>query len=355
MNYHAGDESVMIEKLDIDDWLLARQLDGKYGIQIEHIMFIPFGDSAYSYQVTCKDGERYYLKVFDHNNDNQRRGITRLNDYLPILSHMHSTGLFINLAYPIETVDGDLIGELSECTGVLFNYIEGDTLAEVYPFSDEIVETVAQLMARLHTVTLDVALDTLTDTYDISFADELKVCLYDLEFTDTGCDLFLAAVKQQVLSEKDRIYELIDLTCVLRESVALDGSSLVLCHGDVWGGNMIQHNRQLYLIDWESMQVAPRELDFINYLGQEFERFYQSYTKQLGYAVSLNTDILRFYSYRHHLRNLNNWLRNILYRNSDIRQKENDLVMIREHCMDRWELIEPRLALVEAVVRRSRQ
>jgi spectinomycin phosphotransferase len=345
--------AAMIEKLDIDEWLLARQLDGKYSIQVERIIFIPFGDSAYSYQVICRDGQRYYLKLFDRNNDRQLRGIEKLNDYLPILSRMHSNGSFVNLAYPIETVGGDLIGEFSECTGVLFCYKEGDTLAEAYPFPDDIVDHVAQLLARLHTVSTSVAPVALTDTYDISFADELKECISELEHVDSNGDSFLSEVKQQVLGKKDRIYELIDLTCGLRGDAALDASSLVLCHGDVWGGNMIQHHGQLFLIDWESMQVAPRELDFMGYIGEEFERFYAAYTKQLGYAASLNSDILRFYSYRHHLRNLNNWLRNILYRNLDSGQKENDLEMIRAHCMDRWELIEPSLARLEAALQRA--
>ncbi|MDF2960356.1 MAG: protein kinaselike protein, partial [Paenibacillus sp.] len=87
------------------------------------------------------------------------------------------------------------------------------------------------------------------------------------------------------------------------------------------------------------------------YLGNEFEWFYKQYSRQAQRTVTLNSDLLRFYSYRHHLRNLTNWITNILYRNTDEGQNANDLEMIEFHCIERWKSIEPGIKSTEQVMR----
>jgi spectinomycin phosphotransferase len=89
--------------------------------------------------------------------------------------------------------------------------------------------------------------------------------------------------------------------------------------------NLILHKTNLFFIDWESTIIAPPEFDLFGYLGEEFDVFLSSYQKHMGHTVTLNIALLRYYSYRHHLRNLTNWLMNILFRNTEEIQNENDL------------------------------
>jgi thiamine kinase-like enzyme len=46
-----------------------------------------------------------------------------------------------------------------------------------------------------------------------------------------------------------------------------------LCHGDIWGGNLIRHENVLYFIDWESAIIAPPEFDLIGYIGEKFHLY----------------------------------------------------------------------------------
>ncbi|MCQ6560950.1 phosphotransferase [Paenibacillus mendelii] len=345
----------MKQRYHIDESILMKKLDQEYGIHTASLSFIPIGDSAYSYQVNGMSGERYYLKLFDHANDSHRRGIQRLKYYLPLTRSMYQEGLFRNLTYPIKTLSDEFTVTLSECTAVLFHFIEGETLAEAYPFSNIILEAIGRSVAQLQQITSHLDCSMLSEeTYDISFVPALMKCLSLLESTVTWDDPIRQSLQEQVLPKQDQILAMLNLVHELRQAAAADPKKMVLCHGDLWGGNLIFADNELYLIDWESAQLAPPELDLVGYLGEKFEVFFSAYERQLGRSVSVNLDIIRFYCYRNQLRNLTNWLMNILCRNLDAEQRENDLEMILYHCMNRWADIEPNIRMVEAVLRKRK-
>ncbi|UVI29761.1 aminoglycoside phosphotransferase family protein [Paenibacillus spongiae] len=340
----------MKQKYRIDESILLAKLDQAYGIHTESLSFIPIGDSAYSYQVNGASGERFYLKLFDHANDSHRRGILRLNHYLPLTSRMYREGLFRHLTYPIKTLRDEFTVALSDCTVALFNYIEGETLAEAYPFSNTILESIGMSVARLQQITPDIGQSTLmTEAYDVSFVPDLDKCMAYLEGIETSDDPITQSLIEQVLPRKTEIGDMRSHIRRLREAALAQPKEMVLSHGDLWGGNLIYAENELYLLDWESAQLAPRELDMIGYIGEEFEAFYSAYVRQLSRSVTVDFDVIRFYCYRNQLRNLTNWLMNILYRNLVTEQRENDLEMILYHCMNRWEGIEPRIQIAEAV------
>jgi len=343
----------MITKFPIEDIVLITNLNENYEIRIVSLEFIPMGDSAYSYEVNCVNGHKYYLKLFDHQNDRQKKGIERLQAYLPLTWKIYHQGLFKNMTYPIKTQSGDYQSAFHGVTAVLFNFIEGESLADAYPFSDEILEAVAATAASIQQLTPHVDLTALPkESLDISFDSDLIQCMKVLELPPVINNPIHKEVREQVLAKKEQIHASLNLVYELRSTARLDPEQYVLCHGDIWGGNIIRHENQLYLIDWESVIVAPPEYNLFSYMGKGFDVFYSSYEKHLNKQITVNLDLLRFYSYRTHLRNLTNWLMNIVYRNHDKAQDENDLDMIRNHCLNRLDSIEPNVLAVEAFLQK---
>ncbi|WP_054028684.1 phosphotransferase [Bacillus sp. FJAT-28004] len=340
-------------KYRIKDSVLATNLDKEYGIQVESIHFIPLGNSAYSYWVNCVNEERYYLKLFDNQNESQRNGIERLQYYLHLTWKMYHQGLFRNVTHPIKNQKGIFKTSFNDITVVLFNYIEGESLADAYPFSKEILENIAKSVASIQLITplIDKAM-LVTETFDISFESDLEKCIATLESKITFNNPIKQSLREHVLAMKEQIILLLNRVRKLRDVALADTKEKVLCHGDIWGGNLIHHENELYFIDWETAIIAPPEFEMIGYIGEEFNVFFSAYERHLGKSITVNLDLLRFYSYRHHLRNLTHWLINILYRNTEEAQDKNDLEMILYHCMNRWDSIEPRVRAVETILQK---
>ncbi len=152
--------------------------------------------------------------------------------------------------------------------------------------------------------------------------------------------------KAQVLSMLNRMHQ-------LRETASFEVSDSVLCHGDVWGGNLIlTPEEEVYFVDWESCCLARPEIDLLNYIGDDFPDFLAAYEDARDRQVCLSADIFGFLQYRRHLSNLTAWMVNILYDNRSEEQSAHDLYLIREHCMDRWESIEPQITEVRTTLQR---
>jgi hypothetical protein len=151
------------------------------------------------------------------------------------------------------------------------------------------------------------------------------------------------------------------------------GHPLVLCHGDVWGGNLIAGAPpSLIFLDWESACLAPPERDAYGYVGLTFQAFAAGYRASMPLSgvgsnvraeedheqeardapFTWNADLLAVYAYRKQLRNLAQWLHNLLHEQLDDEQRENDLLMIDEHCLSRWAGLEPALDQTRAAISR---
>lgn len=61
--------------------------------------------------------------------------------------------------------------------------------------------------------------------------------------------------------------------------------------------------------------------------------------------MTVTMGLIRFYSYRHNLCNLTNWLKNILYRYTEETQNDNDLEMMFDHCMNRRDSIDSTVSI----------
>ncbi|KIL41144.1 aminoglycoside phosphotransferase [Gordoniibacillus kamchatkensis] len=340
----------MEEKFHIEDSRLLTKLNEAYGININSIDFIPMGDSAYSYIVHGGGGQRFYAKLFDLHNDRQRKSAQRLSRYLPLTWHLYHRKLFQNLAYPIKTRHGEWYATFHEVTVALFNYIEGETLADAYPFSDDILRSIAKTTAAIRRTTpyLDPAL-LAKESYDISFQSDLESCLSLLESAQRFDNESKQSLRELVLPKKELILKLLKLVRELRGKAVSSPADMVLCHGDLWGGNIILRDSEMYVIDWEAAIIAPPEFDLFGYIGAGFDVFLSEYENKVGQRVTIDFDLIRFYCYRRHLRNLTDWLMNILYRNKAKAQDDNDLEMIAYHCMNRWDGIEPNVDMAKAI------
>ncbi|MBO1005338.1 phosphotransferase [Pseudogracilibacillus auburnensis] len=325
---------------DIPFEQLVDVINSHYPINARALTFIPVGDKSYSYQIDCVNGEKYYLKLLDRRH--QQVEIKQTDYYLPLLLELHHKNLFPHAIYPLLNNRNEWKAELENILLILFPWIEGDTLANAYPLSKNQVRTIAKLAAKLHQTTPAIAGEVQLpfEKFDVSFLDELLVNIEKLVNQSLDLADYKLALSKLLIPKKDDIHSFTFLVKELNAIFIKKEMDLVLCHGDLWGGNLIQAKGGITIIDWESVILAPFEREMAGYVTQSPLDFIDAYSKQMGRKIKPNTDLLRYYCFSAHLRNLHYWMNNILHHNINDDQQANDLDMIENHCLNRWEEID---------------
>lgn len=325
-------------KYDMEDKVLASILLQEYGIDVNNILFIPRGTSAYSYQVTDVKGNRFYLKMFDLSNERQRQSTLHMDIYLPMVWKMYHKGIFRNLCYPIQTKDGHYTTIDKNLLLVMFNFIDGQPLKD---YSKNTILKMAKLLAKLHKITPEIE-EACHEFFHISIQPNLMQSLSVLESTSKFANPYMNALRKLVLPRKKEMIKYHDLLLHLQSTVPAIQQERVLCHGDLWLGNIIRQQDEFILIDWETSLIAPleRDLFFYIYKNIEFETFLKSYENHLGKEVVLYLDLIRFYSYRRVLQNLTSSIWRILFSNKAEVEYQSDLEKVKRNLahMDRLEL-----------------
>jgi spectinomycin phosphotransferase len=327
----------------IDKRALIHQVHQAYGLDVARLTFVPKGEVGYCYVADCIDGDRYFLKCLDTSRLG-KMGASRLDFYLPLTWNLYSKGLFRNLPVPVRTRTG---GFYTRCEGlplILFDFIAGRTLDDEHPLSDATLAALARSVAAIHRSTPEIGVENpIIERFDVPFEDDLLNGLDALECVTRRDrwgkrvlrDLLLPR-KREILGYLDRLRELESVARTMRKD-------RVLCHTDLWAGNLIQgDDGSLYVLDWEGAVLAPPEHDLYPFIEERFDAFLTHYEREWR-PVSLDGDLVRFYLYRRNLEDLTDWVFRILYENTDDEQDQNDLRGIVEDCMSGWPYLEDSL------------
>ena len=329
------------------DALIRRVLQEQWHLETTGIHFIPVGDSAYSYRVEARPNSSYYLKVVDQRMAAGRRTAAHMGFSLP-LQHLVANLRLVEVSAPLPqpTITGALHAVEGPFLFALYTFIHGETLADAYPMSPSLVRQIGQALAALHTVQLPEALqlqspqDSLTAPFDADLLTDLAA----LEAISSHDAPYLQRLREITWPQCDHIRAFLAHSQEYARKAQQIAVSAVVCHGDPWGGNMIlAPSDQLTLLDWESAVMAPPERDAFIYLGSlepEFTAFDAGYQMIRREPMQWHADWLTYYAYRRHLRNLAHWLHNLLHEPLDEAQRDNDVTMIEEHCLDRLEGVE---------------
>lgn len=168
--------------LAVHEEMLPALLATGWGVEVaSRLLFIPMGDSAYSYRVEAVTGERYYLKVVDRRTGAARRLAASVRRFsLPLQRYLAELELEdIAAPLPLPARGGSPAHEYGGLFLALYSFIEGKTLSEAYPMSAELVERIGRALGRLHAVQVPEHLrrNVAVDTHLIAFDEQLHADL----------------------------------------------------------------------------------------------------------------------------------------------------------------------------------
>jgi spectinomycin phosphotransferase len=338
----------MKTSLNGGDELIRTVLQEQWHLEVTQLYFIPIGDSAYSYRVITHLDSSYYLKLVDQRTARGRRIAAHMDFSLPLqrlVVEQHLAEVTASLPQP--TINGALYTIHEPFLFALYTFINGDTFADAYPMPPTLVQQISQALAALHTIQLPKALqerspqDILTAPFDAGLLADLA----SLEAITSQDALYLQRLREVVWPRREQIRAFLAHSQEYARKAYQTPVLPVVCHGDAWGGNMIMSpSGQLTFLDWESAVMAPPERDAFMYMGYiggpDFTAFDIGYRMIRKEPMRWHADWLAYYAYRLQLKNLAQWMHNLLHESLNEVQRDNDVTMIEHHCPDRWESVE---------------
>jgi len=322
--------------------IIRAMLREHWQLTITDISFIPFGDSAYSYRVETSEHTSYYLKIADQQTSAGLRTTTHMEFSLPLQRFVAEYRLAeVTAPLPQLTSQGAYHASHGSLLFALYTFIHGNTLADAYPMPPALVQQIGQALAALHTIQLPEELQQHSpqDSITAPFDANLLIDLASLERISSQDAPYLQRLYEIVWSRREEIRAFLahshDYARKARQLV----TQPVLCHGDPWGGNIMLSPSGLFtFLDWEAAMMAPPERDaffYMGYVGPNFTAFDAGYRMIHQRTIHWQADLLAYYAYRRQLRNLAQWLHNLLHEPLDEIQRDNDVTMIEHHCLDR--------------------
>lgn len=245
----------MRAKPNISESQLRAWLLDCYGLVVKEIAVFPIGNDPNTavYRVVAKDGAAYFLKV--------RRGkFDETSATLPkFLGDRGITGIIA----PIETIAHQLWETFGSYNLVLYAFVEGRSGFDIGLSSRNWIDLGVALKA-IHDVELssEIARQLPRETYSPRWRDAVRTLL-------TNEDSLAESPPSAKLAVflRDRRVEIINLVGRAEELAAVIQSQVqevVVCHADIHGRNvLIDMNGNLYIVDWDTAMVAPKERDLM--------------------------------------------------------------------------------------------
>lgn len=270
----------MLEKPDIQDEQIIACLQADYGLQITQFDFLPLGGNLCTavYRAVADDKTKYFCKLRCSEFD-------EISVELP--KFLHEQGI-PQIIPPLVTSTGQLWAALGESTLILYPFMEGISGFEV-ELSEGQWADFGTALQRIHTMNLPSALmqRIQKESYSTESRDICRNVLQRLE-NETFDDPVMAGLADYLLPKRETVLDLLRRAEQLAHTLASRSPEWVLCHSDIHPGNLfIDEKGALFIVDWDSPMLAPKERDLMfigggqGYVGvtaqEEEMNFYRYY------------------------------------------------------------------------------
>ncbi|MFF5994907.1 aminoglycoside phosphotransferase family protein [Lysinibacillus sp. KU-BSD001] len=300
-----------------------------YNIHARHIEQLPGGWSALAYLITDYR-QKYFLKVYDKRRAAAKLWIDAIDRYIPLVDWLqHHTVLKHHLAQSLLTKTKQHYCEDREYVYLLSEFVEGYTIGgnvlNLYQ-----VNELAKILGTLHSSTAHVPPNLIQpqtqENFNTDFCDAFSSFIkHDLTSIHDNVLRVVRPFKQELMSSINRMK-------YLSNKLKQKSLPFVLCHADPHNWNIIQ-GRNLMLIDWECVTIAPKEQDLILHITPPYARqFIMEYKKYMPYQ-SLDLDAFEFYFLKRRLGDIWEWIKDLRYQ-QNIKSEDTVLKFLKLNIVD---------------------
>lgn len=305
-------EKYFSEKQIVDSLLMH------YEINLTKIVLLPLGAdiNADVYRGETHDNQSYFIKV--------KRG-AQANLSCDIITLLSDTGIK-QVITPIKNNHRQAILCSNDISLIVFPFIEGQDGFQRNLTAEQWV-TLGRTMRKLHDLKVPESMRRLIRRENFSAmwrerVRELCALIESEQGQNEITDKFIAFFN----SHSSIIHQLIERSEQLATLIQDKSPAFVLCHADIHGGNvLIDHNENIYIVDWDDPVMAPKERDLMFIGGgvanvwnkpHETSLFYQGYGN-----VGIDKTILAYYRHERIVEDIAELSQQILFHSISMEEK----------------------------------
>jgi len=274
-------------KLNIKD--ILKIIEREYNISIINIEQLNLGVDINStlYKAHSIDQKIYFLKI--------RSGeFYEASIEIPYWLSKYTGSK--NIINPIETKDKKLYVKISDFTAAIFPFIDGKSGWDINLTNDRFVQF-GKFMKELHSGILpeEYLKKVFTASYNQEYKNNVKEYLKNINIQSKD-----NIVIKELEINKNTIMEIINFMEKTSDEIIYEKQNICLCHGDIHAGNILISSDNIYIVDWDTLILAPKEKDLMFIGGgigkkwntaSELEYFYKGY----GLETEINKTLLKYY------------------------------------------------------------
>lgn len=285
----------MLEKPDLNEEEFVACLQNEYQLSIAKLGFLALGadENTAVYRVVTKSQEEYFLKL--------RKGDL---DESVILVPEYLSEIGTNQIIPIfKTKSGKIWASFNSFKVFLYPYIDGHNAYEVKMSKKQWIEY-GTALKNFHAVEmpLEITDGIRRESFSSHWRDTVRFHLEQIKrkkFSEPAAKELASFLH----SKSDETIDLVSRADRLGKILIDQPPEHIVCHGDIHGWNiLIDTNGKLFMVDWDTLIIAPKERDLMFVGGglgdsgytpqQEEAMFYQGYGK-----TEINQIAISYYRY----------------------------------------------------------
>jgi spectinomycin phosphotransferase len=316
----------------------------EYGIKARKIEFVPKGEVSYGYVLTDSKGKKFFAKIFP----NSRIGKINSNllDFsLRVTFELYAKCGINRITYPIMDKKGKLKTSFEGMPLVLFDFIEGKNKYKLKMDNREI-SNLAQLLAKIHKCLPRIKMrKILKEDFKPGYKKDLLKSLKELKDSEKLDNKYKRKLAKMIEPVRGDILDTLEK--VEKLGGKINKKEFVICHTDAIESNLIIKNKEVFIIDWDGVLIAPKEHDLWFYLKDK--RFLKAYEKEFG-KFKLDKKAVFFYIKDRVLEDLTDLLVRILHDNDTDKQNKRNLFDIKYYCQSELKIVDKVESQYERIV-----
>lgn len=297
---------------------ITRIIEDNYGFRVLGLKPAPRQFVAETWFAESENKQRFFVKYID-----KQLFIPEVVASLPVLDAMHKAGID-RINWPILTNANNYYVEIDKAILVLFNAFDA---LQSYDYSEE---AFGSLLAKIHGITAKIEVPIPTEDYSYAYKDSFESRLEGILSSQLVTDEVTKKLKQILLKYEKRIRFEYDLfQSLTKQMIGLDLPK-VITHGDAGGNTLVKSPNDLYIIDWDSILLAPAERD----TWIPSSKFFVGYNKVVP-TFTPNKVSTDFYTFMYYFRSMAQYFDEIISEKTDEHRLEN-LHAIEHDFLEGW-------------------